>query len=174
MKWSIQTLVSWRARPETGAPPRPDTTMLPTTDFPALPALALSLAALFTKTTLTSLLQVVSRVRAGVFPIPEDARLMRRPPADVESPFVQRCANVWRNDTENLPLFLALALTYTLLGGPAGVAQVLFGGYVVLRVAHTGAFLLALQPWRAVLHVSGMGVCWAIVARVVGLAIERL
>ena len=52
--------------------------MLLKTDLPALPALALSLVALFAKTTLTSLLQVASRVRAGVFPIPEDARLMRR------------------------------------------------------------------------------------------------
>jgi len=141
------------------------------TAFPALPALALSLVALFAKTTLTSVLQVTSRVRAGVFPIPEDARMMRRQPADVESKFVQRCANVWRNDTENLPLFLALAFAYTLLGGPAGAAQMLFGAYVALRYAHTGVFLLGMQPWRAVLYLSGLAVCWGIAVRVVGMAI---
>ena len=75
------------------------------TSPPAMPAFALALVALFTKTTLTSALQVASRLRAGVFPIPEDARLMRKPPADAEADFVRRCANVWRNDTENLPLF---------------------------------------------------------------------
>jgi len=145
--------------------------MLLTTDLPALPALALSLVALFAKTTLTSLLQVASRVRAGVFPIPEDARLMRRSPALAEAPFVQRCANVWRNDTENLPLFLALAFAYTLLGGPAGAAQLLFGAYVALRFAHTGAFLLGLQPWRALAYLSGLAVCCVIAWRVIDMAI---
>ena len=87
--------------------------------FPALPALAWALAALLAKTTLTSVLQMVSRARSGVFPIPEDARLMRGTIAADESPFVRRCANVWRNDTENLPFFLAVALVHVLLGAPA-------------------------------------------------------
>ena len=148
--------------------------MLVSTDFPALPALALSLVALFAKTTLTSVLQVASRVRAGAFPIPEDARMMRRSPAQAEATFVQRCAHVWRNDTENLPLFLALAFAYTLLGGPAGPAQLLFGVYVVLRFAHTGVFLLGLQPWRALVYLSGLAVCWVIAWRVFDMAIQRL
>ncbi|MBL0726419.1 MAPEG family protein [Piscinibacter sp. HJYY11] len=130
--------------------------------FPALPAFAIALVALFAKTTFTSVLQVISRVRAGVFPIPEDARLMRKPPAEAEADFVRRCANIWRNDTENLPLFLALGLTYTLLGAPAGAAQVYFGAYVALRYTHTVVFLLGLQPWRALFYLAGMAVCWAI------------
>lgn len=130
--------------------------------YPALPAFTLALVALFAKTTLTSVLQVLSRLRAGVFPIPEDARLLRRKPAEAEAPFVRRCANVWRNDTENLPLFLALALAYTLLGAPAALASQLFAAYVLLRYAHTIVFLLGLQPWRALLYLTGMGVCWVI------------
>lgn len=130
--------------------------------YPALPAFMLALVALFAKTTLTSMVQVLSRLRAGVFPIPEDARLLRKPEAEAETPFVRRCAYVWRNDTENLPLFLALALAYTLLGASAASASQLFGVYVLLRYAHTIVFLLGLQPWRAVFYLSGMAVCWVI------------
>src|SRR5207249_2386363 len=100
-----------------------------------------------------------------VFPIPEDARLMRKPLADTEADFVRRCANVWRNDTENLPLFLALALVYMLLGATSQSAQILFGTYVGLRYAHTLVFLLGLQPWRALLYLASMAVCWTIAVR---------
>jgi uncharacterized MAPEG superfamily protein len=142
-------------------------------ELPALPAFTLALAALFLKTTLTSALQVISRLRSGVFPIPEDARLMRKRPADAEAAFVRRCANVWRNDTENLPLFVALGLTYTLLGAPAGTAAIYFGAYVLLRYAHTAIFLAGLQPWRALLYLAGLAVCWAIAVQSVWLAIQR-
>ncbi len=135
--------------------------------YPALPAFAIALAALFFKTTLTSLVQVISRVVAGTFLIPEDAALMRKRPVTEEAAFVQRCANVWRNDVENLPLFLALALTYVLLGASLESARVLFAAYVVLRYAHTAVYLRGLQPWRAVLYLSGMAVCWVIAVKIV-------
>lgn len=138
--------------------------------YPALPAFALALAALFLKTTLTSVLQVVSRLRSGVFPIPEDARLMGKPFAEAEADFVRRCANVWRNDTENLPLFMALGLTYVLLGASAASAQLWFGAYVALRYAHTAVFLRGLQPWRALMFLAGLTVCWVIAVRCVVLA----
>ena len=133
--------------------------------YPALPAFVLALVALFAKISLTSALQVVSRLRAGIFSIPEDARLMRRRPAEAEADFVRRCANVWRNDTENLPLFLALALAYVLLGATEESAQMLFGTYVILRYSHTLVFLLGLQPWRALLYLASMVVCWTIAVR---------
>ena len=135
--------------------------------YPALSAFAITLVALFFKTTLTSVVQVISRVKAGTFLIPEDAALMGKGPVTAEAAFVQRCANVWRNDVENLPLFLALALTYVLLGASLESAQVLFAAYVVLRYTHTAVYLCGLQPWRAMLYLSGMAVCWVIAARIV-------
>ncbi|HYD94134.1 MAG TPA: MAPEG family protein [Noviherbaspirillum sp.] len=134
--------------------------------YPALPAFAAALVALFVKTTLTSMLQVVSRFRSRAFTVAEDAALLRVPPQPQESPFVQRCASVWRNDVENLPLFLALALTYVLLGAPPAAAQPLFFAYVALRYAHTAVYLLGLQPWRALMYLLGMAVCWVIAARI--------
>lgn len=137
------------------------------TDYPALPAYALAVAALLLKVTSTSALQVITRFRSRAFLLPEDAALVRVPVQAAETPLVQRCANVWRNDTENLPLFMALALIYTLLGASLASAQWLFGAYVALRYAHSVAYLCRLQPWRAVLYLSGMLVCWLIAVRIV-------
>lgn len=142
--------------------------------YPALPAFVLALVALFLKTTLTSALQVSSRFRSRVFTIPEDAALLRVKTRQEEAAFVQRCANVWRNDVENLPLFLALALSYVLLGGPAEPAHSLFAAYVILRYAHTAAYLRGLQPWRAILYLAGMLVCWVLAARVALFALALL
>lgn len=139
----------------------------------ALPAFTYALTAPFAKTTLTSVLQVLSRLRIGVFPIPEDARLMGKQPATEEAAFVRRCANVWRNDTENLPLFMVLGLTYALLGASAQAAEMYFGAYVALRYAHTLVFLCGLQPWRAVFYLAGLAVCWAIAVQCVMLALVR-
>lgn len=140
--------------------------------YPALPAFALALVALFLKTTLTSVLQVSTRLRSRMFTLPEDAALMRVKARREEAVFVQRCANVWRNDVENLPLFLVLALSYVLLGGTADSAAPLFAGYVALRYMHTLAYLRGLQPWRALLYLGGMAVCWVLAARVALLAVR--
>jgi uncharacterized MAPEG superfamily protein len=142
-------------------------------DYPALPAFALALAALFLKTTLTSVLQVGARLRARTFVLPEDAALLRLGVRAQEAPFVQRCASVWRNDMENLPLFLALALSYVLLGGSAESARNLFALYVVLRYLHTAVYLAGMQPWRALLYLSGMAVCWTIAVRIVLLVLAH-
>jgi uncharacterized MAPEG superfamily protein len=141
--------------------------MTDSTSFPALNAFALALVALFLKTTLTSALQVISRIRAGAFPIPEDARLMKRTHTQAEAPFVQRCANVWRNDTENLPLFMALGLTYVLLGATAQAGYTYFGLYVLVRYIHSMVYLRALQPWRAMFYLLGLAICWAIAIQMV-------
>jgi uncharacterized MAPEG superfamily protein len=134
--------------------------------YPALQLFALTLVALFAKTTLTSLLQIVSRFGSRRFLLREDARLVGIEAVSSESFFVQRCAKVWRNDVENLPLFLMLALTYVLLGASHADAVWLFSSYVVIRYLHTIVYLRGLQPLRTILYLSGMAVCWMIAARV--------
>lgn len=135
-------------------------------DYPALPVFALALVALLLKTTLTSALQVAARWRTRTFVQPEDAALLGLRPRQEEAPIVQRCASVWRNDVENLPLFLVLALSYVLLGATAEAALTLFGLYVALRYAHTVVYLYGLQPWRALIYLAGMAVCWIIAIRI--------
>ena len=136
-------------------------------NYPALQLFALSLLALFVKTTLTSLLQIFRRFGSQRFLLPEDARLAGTQAVSSESFFVQRCANVWRNDVENLPLFLALALTYVLLGATRESVSWLFPSYVLIRYLHTIVYLRGLQPWRAILYLSGMVVCWIIAAKII-------
>lgn len=141
--------------------------------YPALPAFAMALAALFLKTTLTSTLQVLARFRSRRFVLPEDAALVGVRTQSAESAFVQRCAGVWRNDVENLPLFFALALTYVLLGGDAQSARLLFATYVTLRYAHTVMYLRGVQPWRAVCYLAGMLVSWVLAVRIVVLVMSE-
>ena len=138
--------------------------------YPAWQAFVAALIALFAKTTATSMLQVVTRLRARTFLLAEDAALFRVRPVSEEAPLVRRCAGVWRNDVENLPLFLALALTYVLAGAAGDGAALLFGLYVLLRYLHSAAFLLSLQPWRAILFILGQAVCWIIAVRICWLA----
>ena len=130
--------------------------------YPALQPFALALLALFLKTSLTSIAQVLSRYRSGRFLLPEDAALVGRQTVASESTLVQRVSYVWRNDLENLPLFLLLALTYVLLGAPRDSATWLFASYVVIRYLHTLIYLRGLQPWRTVLYLSGLALCWLI------------
>ncbi len=132
--------------------------------FPALYSFVLALLALFLKTSLLSALQVISRIRSRRYLLPEDAGMFGLRQVEAEAELVQRCARVWRNDVENLPLFLALALSYVLLGGDAYSANWLFGSYVLIRYLHTIVYLRGLQPWRAMLYLSGMVVCWMIAA----------
>jgi glutathione S-transferase len=146
--------------------PPPNETDSTMPHYPALTLFALTLVALFAKTTLTSLLQIVSRFGSRRFLLREDARLVGVEAVSSESFFVQRCAKVWRNDVENLPLFLMLALTYVLLGATHAEAVWLFSSYVVIRYLHTIAYLRGMQPMRTILYLSGMAVCWIIVARI--------
>lgn len=130
--------------------------------FPAWPAFVAALIALFAKTSATSLLQVAWRLRARTFLLPEDARMLGVQPVAEEAEIVRRFAGVWRNDVENLPLFLVLALTWVLAGAPASGAWLLFGAYVALRYLHTGAYLGRLQPGRALCYLGSLAVCWTI------------
>lgn len=135
-------------------------------NYPALSSFVLALLALFLKASLLSGLQVISRIRSRRYLLPEDAGMFGLRSVEAEADLVQRCARVWRNDVENLPLFLALALTYTLLGGTQSSANWLFGSYVLIRYLHTVIYLRGLQPWRAILYLSGMAVCWMIAIRI--------
>ena len=126
--------------------------------YPAWPAFVCALLALFIKTSATSVLQVVSRLRASTFLLPEDAAMLRVRPVPEEAALVRRCAAVWRNDVENLPLFLVLAFSWTLSGAGSFEAWLAFGVYAVLRWLHTGAYLMGLQPWRAIMYLGSLAV----------------
>jgi len=62
---------------------------------------------------------------------------------------------VWRNDLENIPIFLFLGLIYVLAGGPAGPAAIYFTVFTVARILHTITYLRGMQPWRTISYTVG-------------------
>lgn len=141
--------------------------------YPALPILVIALVALLLKATLLSLVQVAARLRARTFLVPEDAMLMHVAVSDREHPFVVRCGNVWRNDLENIPYFLAAALTFTMLGGAASTAAWIFGGFIAVRFLHTAIYLRGLQPWRAAAFLTGLALTWSLIVADILLVLQR-
>jgi len=80
-------------------------------------------------------------------------------PAADELPIVKRAAACWRNDLENIPIFLFLGLNYVTLGcWPTG-AFVYFTIFAVARVLHTIVYLRGLQPARTICYGVGATIC---------------
>src|SRR5512132_3610984 len=94
---------------------------------------AATAAALFLKGLVRSYVQVAARYRARSFSRPEDARLLGLAPQS-EPDLAVRAAGALRNEAENTPFFLTLAITYVLLGGPPSPLFVVACLYVTARL----------------------------------------
>lgn len=90
-----------------------------------------------------SAVQAIARFKYKTFVNPEDAKFfgaMLKTDMSVQSvehPLVQRATLCWRNDLENIPLFMVLSLGYVLIGGSEIWALVYFSVFVFARVLHT-------------------------------------
>jgi glutathione S-transferase len=124
---------------------------------------ALTTVILFFKMFAISIVQGIGRINAKQFVTAEDARFFAQaPPAPDEAPIVKRAAMAWRNDLENIPIFLFLGLIYVTLGiWPEG-AFIYFTIFIVARILHTVAYLNGWQPWRTIFFTFGMVVCVAL------------
>src|SRR5437868_5873198 len=88
---------------------------------------ALMTVVLFFKMSAISIVQGLNRQTAKAFVNPEDAKMFGlAAPAEREAPAVDRAARAWRNDLENIPIFLILGLVYVMLGGGSGAATIYF------------------------------------------------
>src|SRR5215831_5853457 len=110
--------------------------------------LALKMAAI-------SIVQGRARLGAGIFTNPEDAKRFGGQQASAEVPMVERASRAWRNDLENIPIFLILAWIYVY----AGLAPYAFVIYCIIfmiaRVIHTICYLNAIQPGRTIAFTVG-------------------
>jgi uncharacterized membrane protein YecN with MAPEG domain len=131
-------------------------------------AYALTTVALFLKMFSTSAVQASGRIGTNTFVNPEDARFYgKTEPAAEEAPLVRRAQAVWRNDLENIPIFLFLGLVYVLARcWPVG-AVIYFSSFVVARIFHAVFYFKAMQPWRNISYDVGIVICFVISAHVV-------
>jgi len=116
----------------------------------AITAIVLSL-----KMAAISIAQGRGRLAAGVFINPEDAKAFAGRESSTEAPAVERASRAWRNDLENIPIFLILAWIYV----AAGLSTVAFVIYCLVfmaaRIVHTICYLNAIQPIRTIAFTIG-------------------
>ncbi|MBV8771147.1 MAG: MAPEG family protein [Deltaproteobacteria bacterium] len=110
--------------------------------------LALKMAAI-------SIMQGRARASAGVFTNPEDANTFGARFATAEAPEVERAAKAWRNDLENIPIFLIIAWIYLYAGLSAGAFVVYCIVFMLARIAHTVCYLNSIQPARTIAFTIG-------------------
>ena len=96
-----------------------------------------------------------ARLSAGAFVNPEDAKTFNARQTPEDAPMVQRAARAWRNDLENIPIFLILAWIYVTAGLSSGAFVVYCVVFMVARIAHTICYIGAIQPWRTIAFTIG-------------------
>jgi uncharacterized MAPEG superfamily protein len=114
-----------------------------------------SAATLFVKGMVLSYIQVAARYRTRSFSRPEDAKLLGLAPQS-EPDLAVRAAGALRNEAENTPFFLILAVTYVLLGGPPSPLFAVASLYVTARLYQGYAQIRALQPQRMIGFLAGV------------------
>ncbi|MBW4650883.1 MAG: MAPEG family protein [Kastovskya adunca ATA6-11-RM4] len=111
---------------------------------------------LFLKMFALSSYQGFHRISKLTFKNPEDAAVVGKSPATEELPQVQRAAQAWLNDLENIPIFLGLAIAYVLIGASPEAASWLFLTFTIARIFHSLTYVLGLQPWRTIAYAVGI------------------
>ena len=118
---------------------------------------------LFFKMFANSVVQGLARTGTKTYVTPEDARFFGAPaPAADELPIVKRAAACWRNDLENIPIFLFLALIYVPLGCWPQGAFIYFTIFVIARILHTFAYMRGMQPARTIAYSIGLVICFIV------------
>ncbi|GAA3928585.1 MAPEG family protein [Litoribacillus peritrichatus] len=122
----------------------------------------ISAVVLFLKMSANSVIQGFYRMKYQRFVNPEDAKafgaLIGKSVENYseDHPMAVRAAGCWRNDLENIPMFLILGLGFVLMGGNTAWGLIYFSVFTVSRVFHTVCFMLALQPWRNIAYDLGL------------------
>jgi len=122
----------------------------------ALKALGLATALLFFKMLAIAIFQGSVRAKNDVYTNPEDAAFIgKSETAQAEHPDYLRLSKAYRNDLENIPIFLGLAWAFLHLHGSDAWAPAYFAVFTVARYGHSFFYLKAIQPWRALAFALG-------------------
>ena len=131
---------------------------MPLLRFYALTAIILTL-----KMAAIGIVQGRARTGEKKFANPEDAKMFGAEVVPQEVPAVQRAANAWRNDLENIPIFLILALVYVMAGLSPTMFVIYCAVFVVARILHTIFYIKAIQPWRTIVYSVGAVAMFALI-----------
>src|SRR6266851_6962769 len=107
------------------------------------------------KMSAVSVVQGVARTSAGIFVNPEDAKTFGAKHAAEDAPAVLRASRAWRNDLENIPLFLILGWIYVAAGLSSSKFLAYCAIFVVARIAHTICYINSIQPVRTISYTAG-------------------
>jgi uncharacterized MAPEG superfamily protein len=102
-----------------------------------------------------SIVQGRARTQAKKFLNPEDARTLGGESVTEEVEMVLRGGRAWRNDLENIPIFLILAWIYVAAGLSTTLFIIYCTVFVIARILHTICYLNAVQPLRTISFVVG-------------------
>ena len=119
------------------------------TELPAFAPLILFSVLLAVKMGAVAFVTANARFKSKVVINPEDVPVNpgSRPEQD-DAPATLRAKRAHLNDVENIPVFMILALLFTLTGCSATAGWIYFGVYFAARTLHTIFYLGAIQPWR--------------------------
>jgi len=84
---------------------------------------------------------------------PEDAKLQGARLVEADPPEVARVLRAHSNAQATIYPFLLVGTVFVLAGGGAGMAQIVFGGFVATRILHSIIYLAGKQPWRTILFI---------------------
>ena len=133
----------------------------------------LTVVALFLKMFATVLVQAYGRFRSTSFDNPEDSAFAiaifgKQDIALIDDDLPRRAQNILRNDGENIPIFLFLALTYVQLDCWQTGTLIYFPLFVLTRIVHTMAYIRAVQPLRNIVYLVGIGVGFILSSHIIG------
>ena len=115
-------------------------------------------AYLFLKMFANTGAQAAGRLRYKSYKYREDepffgTKFDEQPP---QPEYLTRAEGAWRNDLENIPIFLFAALCGLLSGLPLGTYKALCIAFCAARTLHTVFLLSGLQPWRFICYFVGV------------------
>jgi glutathione S-transferase len=123
--------------------------------MPLLRMYALTAIVLAIKMSAIAIVQGRARTGAKAFLNPEDARMLGGQPVAEEPEIVQRASRAWRNDLENIPIFLILAGIYVAAGLSVTAFVIYCVVFMAARIIHTFCYINAIQPLRTISFVVG-------------------
>ncbi len=134
----------------------------------ALKIYAVCCVILFLKMLLTGITQAAVRAKTKSYLTPEDAKMIAKSDPVTQEPVeLIRCNNALRNDFENIPIFLFMALCYVMLNCWDKGSLIYFGTFTFARIFHTIFYIRGVQPARSLAYFLGLIMSFSVAGHII-------